>query len=488
MKSPLAKIKLLLLCFSLFELQVGAQQTGISGSVDSNAVKVLFFAGLQEKMHENYGNARLHFTKILELDPENDAALFELANLFAREQKWAVATHYIKEALRLKPNNGWYLRLEGEIYKRSGNIDVQQRVDPQNQVVPLAGAAHSISESDDTSKNAAPDNYEIDLRMADVYRRLRQYPQEQEALRLAFAHPQMPLDQKISRLSDLLPRLSQTGLGALTIDLCRLSLQMHPDEPALYLLYGDVLYQQQQWVLAKEQYQAALQRSAQSYPAWEKVLALQTLTGQYTEAIKTGEEALSLYPNQAILYYYRAFALHRKGQNAEANMEIKSALQLDGNDLTLQAMIFALQAEVLIDQQKLKEADAAFDQSIALDPTNYLTMSNYAYYLALRNHNLNKAEALAKKAANMLHQNASVADTYAFVLFKLAKYATAKIWIIRALQQSEMPNGLFLEHYGDILFLCGEEQEAVVQWEKALKNGASSDKLIKKIYEKKYIK
>lgn len=210
--------------------------------------------------------------------------------------------------------------------------------------------------------------------------------------------------------------------------------------------------------------------------------------GQYNEAIKTGEEALSIYPNQAILYYYRAFALHRNGQNAEAGIEIKSALQLDGDDKNLKAMIFALQAEVLIDQQKLKEADVAFDKAIELAPDNYLTLSNYAYYLALRNQNPVKAETLAAKAATALPKNTSVADTYALVLLKLGKYDLALTWIQKALPNNEASNPVYLEHYGDILFLKGDKEGALLQWQKAKQAGNDTDKLNKKINEKKYIK
>ena len=286
----------------------------------------------------------------------------------------------------------------------------------------------------------------------------------------------------------MLPRFSNALVVKDATELSQIALKVHADDVKLTILYGDVLYQQGNLASAKEHYQAALKISEQSYPAWEKLLAMQTLMGQYTDAIKTGEEALAIYPNQAILYYYHAFALHRNGQNAEAGIEIKSALLLDGDDVKLKAMIFALQAEVLIDQQKLKEADVAFDKSIALEPNNYLTLSNYAYYLALRNHNLSKAESLASKAANALPKNASIADTYAFVLFKMEKYELAKTWIEKALQNNEAANPVYLEHYGDILFGKGEKELALVQWQKAKQAGNNSDKLIKKINEKKYIK
>ena len=248
------------------------------------------------------------------------------------------------------------------------------------------------------------------------------------------------------------------------------------------------MYQQGNLNGAKLQYLNVLKNSPQTYIAWEKVLGIQTLMAQYTDAIKTGEEALSIYPNQAILYYYLAFALHRNGQNAEAGLEIKSALMLESEDKNLKAMILALQAEVLVDQQKFNEADVAFDTAIALTPDNYLTLSNYAYYLALRNHNLSKAEMLASKSATALPNNTAIADTYAVVLFKLGKYDQAINWIQKALQNNEALNSVYLEHYGDILFMKGDTPNAILQWQKAKQAGNNAEKLIRKINEKKYIK
>ena len=49
-------------------------------------------------------------------------------------------------------------------------------------------------------------------------------------------------------------------------------------------------------------------------------------------------------------------------------------------------------------------------------------------------------------------------------------------------------NPVYLEHYGDILFLKGNKDNAVVQWQKAKEAGNGSEKLIKKIHEKKYFK
>lgn len=338
------------------------------------------------------------------------------------------------------------------------------------------------------AKILEPDNYEVDLAMADVYKSQRNEELAIGPLKSAFANPNMPVAGKVKIISSMLVRFNNPIVAKDAAILAQVALKAHPNDASLTILYGDVLYQQGNLNSAKEQYLAVLKISSQYYGAWEKVLGIQTLLGQYADAIKTGDEALSIYPNQAILYYYKAFALHRNGQNAEAGLEIKSALQLDADDNNLKAMIFALQAEVFIDQSKLKEADAAFDKAIALAPDNYLTLSNYAYYLALRNQNLAKAEQLAAKAAGAMPKNASIADTYAMVLFKLGKYDQALSWIEKALQNNEASNPVYLEHYGDILFLKGSTEQALVQWQKAKQAGNDSDKLNKKINEKKYIK
>lgn len=563
-------MRLILLLLLGSPLILWAQQPQIPLGSGENAVKELFFAGLKEKMAENYTNASVSFNKVIALDPKNAAAYFELATLNYRQNKMLEAEIFCKKATGLDPNNIWYHKLQAEIYKRNGNMDgliavftkliqlnptdedlyfdrananiiagksgeaqklyeeieqkfgtspeltiAKQRLSINNgettsvaaidkmlaenpndvkNHLRLSGALLEKGKTDDAiavlkrAKTVAPDNFEIDLAMADIYQSQKQNELAFAALKSAFAHAEMPISNKIKIVGQMLPRFNQPLVAREVTNLAKIAVDAHPEEAKLLVLYGDVLYQQQQLSLAKEQYQKALKLSDQLYVAWEKLLGIQTLMAQYTEAIKTGEDAISIYPNQAILYYYRAFALHRNGQNAEAGLEIKTALQLDGDDKNLNAMIFALQAEVFIDQEKLKEADAAFDKSISLAPDNYLNLSNYAYYLALRNQNLGKAETLAAKAVQALPKNASVIDTYAIVLFKLGKYDQALSWIEKALQNNEASNPVYLEHYGDILFLKGEKEQAVVQWQKAKQAGNDSEKLNKKINEKKYLK
>ena len=97
------------------------------------------------------------------------------------------------------------------------------------------------------------------------------------------------------------------------------------------------------------------------------------------------------------------------------------------------------------------------------------------------------AIVLYKKILEIDPDNASSEDTYAWILFRLKKYADAKKWIEKSLQGKNSNNATQQEHYGDILYFLGEKEKAVEQWQNAKAQGSGSDTLEKKINEKKYI-
>lgn len=89
---------------------------------DSLQVTDLFFEGLHEKMMMNYQQAASSFTKVLEIDPANDAAMYELANMSFSENKADEAEALIRNAVTVKPDNEWYWALLSDIYKKTNKI------------------------------------------------------------------------------------------------------------------------------------------------------------------------------------------------------------------------------------------------------------------------------------------------------------------------------------------------------------------------------
>ncbi|MFD2284819.1 tetratricopeptide repeat protein [Pedobacter petrophilus] len=535
---------------------------------DSNMVKQLFFAGLRDKMTDNYALALTNFNKVVSLEPGNDAALFELANANLRLDRLSEAELNIRQAITIKPNNPWYQRLLAEIYKRTNKmpelIEVFNqliKIDPENDAYyfdkanaqflsnqtaaskktydeilakfgesnellaakkrfqPNSGASESdivkllegnqadiknylyaagllLQKGNDAealkvllkAQQLAPGNFEINLGLADVYGKQKNDEQAFASLKQAFENAEMPLNEKVKIIASLFSKLSQPVVAENVTALSKLLAEKNPADAKALALYGDVLYQQNKLKDALVQYQAALKINDQVYMVWEQIINIQTLLGHYDDAVKMGDEALTIYPNQASRYYYTAYALFKTGKFDLALSNLKSALQLDVENKSLQAQVFALQGDIYINQNNFALAKTAFEKAIAMEPDNYFIMNNYAYYLALKNDDLAKAAKYSETAANAMPDNSSVTDTYAYILFKQQKYDLAKVWIEKALQNNTNKNGVYLEHYGDILFMKGDKDAALVQWQKAKSAGNGSEVLNKKINEKKYFK
>jgi tetratricopeptide (TPR) repeat protein len=67
------------------------------------------------------------------------------------------------------------------------------------------------------------------------------------------------------------------------------------------------------------------------------------------------------------------------------------------------------------------------------------------------------------------------------VLYKLGRYKDAEKQMKKCLSLDKSPSGANLEHYGDILFKLGKENEAKEYWNKAKKAGGYSKDLEQKL-------
>ncbi|MEM6644501.1 MAG: hypothetical protein AAF616_16090, partial [Bacteroidota bacterium] len=74
-------------------------------------------------------------------------------------------------------------------------------------------------------------------------------------------------------------------------------------------------------------------------------------------------------------------------------------------------------------------------------------------------------------------------DTHGWVLYVRGDYKQSRKFLEKAVSLDD--DGTVIEHYGDVLFQLGEVDLALIQWEKALKQGDTSEYLEKKIADRK---
>ncbi|MFC3560102.1 tetratricopeptide repeat protein [Pedobacter jamesrossensis] len=65
--------------------------------------------------------------------------------------------------------------------------------------------------------------------------------------------------------------------------------------------------------------------------------------------------------------------MFKTGKYDSAQSNLKNALQLDVDNKSLQAQVYALQGDIYINQNNFSLAKSAFEKAIATEPDNYLS-------------------------------------------------------------------------------------------------------------------
>ncbi len=535
---------------------------------DSMVVTQLFYQGLREKTMENAPAAATFFSQVLQIDPANDAGMYELARIRSSENKDADARNLLEKAVTVNPDNEWYwLALAGnyekindipklenvfkelirinpekpeyytnqaralvldkkydaalsvydqlesnfgkneesisgkqKIYLKQGKLDlatkdleqhIQENPQEIRSYLQLAELYNSNNQNDKALKvlehagKINADDPLIHLALADVYRGKKDYAACFNQLKTAFAIPSLKIEEKLRIVSGYFPKFPDIEAKASALELSRIISVAHPDDARAFTLYGDMLVQNASYQQAIPVYRKSLTLNDQIYTVWEQLLRLELGENQFDQVIKDGEEALSLFPNQAMANYLSGVAYSQKGMIKEALSYFKNAVALGSTNKELLSQVYAAMGDGYHQQKDNVQSDLAYDQSLANNPDNVYTLNNYAYYLSLRGEKLDKAAQMSARSNQMQPDNASFEDTFAWVLFKQKKYTEAKSWMEKAIKQNKNSAGL-AEHYGDILYFLNDTENAVKYWKMAKQLGAKSVLLEQKINEKKY--
>jgi Tfp pilus assembly protein PilF len=139
-----------------------------------------------------------------------------------------------------------------------------------------------------------------------------------------------------------------------------------------------------------------------------------------------------------------------------------------------------IQIAMIYDSQgKSDSSDQAYERVLQIDPRNMFACNNYAYALAIRGKDLERARDLSWTAVQQNPQNAAYLDTYAWVLFQLGELDRALKYIEKAIELGG--NATHYEHLGDILERSGDLDGAVRAWTTALEKDAERTYLRSKI-------
>jgi len=252
------------------------------------------------------------------------------------------------------------------------------------------------------------------------------------------------------------------------------------DDPNVHIVGGDLYLTLRRKPDAEHEYLDAVQHGTTNFDAWQNLLMLESEGSKFDSLIFHSEQALEIFPNQAIVHYFNGYGHIRLGHYREAAYSIEQAKRLSSNNKQLLNESNSLLGEAYNSMKEYEKSDKAYEEILAVNPDNDFVLNNYSYYLALRKENLEKAEKMASQAVKLNPTSSSFLDTYAWVLFTRGKYKDARKIMERAIGQPNVSFTLF-EHYGDILFQLGDIDGAVIQWQRARSLTSQHDLIDKKI-------
>lgn len=298
-----------------------------------------------------------------------------------------------------------------------------------------------------------------------------------------FESPEMSLDTKLSILRDLKEthqkkKETRKQVGRLSAAM----VEAHPDNPDAYIAVGEILLENNDKEGAWKQFLKAKDLDDTDYNLWYKLIILDSELNKVDSMVRHSEQALEIYPNQAAIWYLNGSAYLRndKIDDAIASLEHGSRIASGNDQLAFQ--FYVMLGDAYHNAAEFSKSDEAFDQALKIEPNNPHILNNYSYFLSLRNEKLPQALEMAEKLMGIAPENAAYLDTYAWVLYKLKRFDEAKLFLEKAIKNSN--DGTIVEHFGDVLFQLGMKDEAVNEWMKARKLGQTSDKINKKIADK----
>lgn len=396
-----------------------------------------------------------------------DASLQKI-KIYRATKNYDKGIHEVKKLIIAFPKESKYYGMLGELYQDKGEND--KALEAYNDLLKI------------DSTNAY-----VHLALAEYYRKLKQDNKAFNELKTAFRNDELDIDAKINILISYyaITEKNHPELKAEADVLCNILVAIHPDDAKAFSMYGDFLFRDRKMEEARNQYRRAIELDKEKYALWNQLLFIESELKDYVAMLKESKEAIELFPNQPLPYFFNGDANMRLKKYQDAVNVLEEGKEFVYGDTLLLVQFYANIGDA---QNQLKNhalSDAAYEKALSIDPNNSYVLNNYAYYLSLRKKNLDKAAEMSKRSNELEPNNNSYQDTYGWIFYQMGKYEDAKTWIKKALENGGRNNGTLLEHYGDILYQLGNKEEALKYWIDAQKAGGASDLIDKKVAEKK---
>ncbi len=256
----------------------------------------------------------------------------------------------------------------------------------------------------------------------------------------------------------------------------------------------------------------ASELAAWSADLWTRIGGILFDSGRYEDAAVQMEKALARFPDEFVFNIIEGLSLSQVGKYSKADPFLLKSVKMKPDDITaLQAYgfnlnqlkredeaIIYLERALDIDDKNIQvlgllgliyeskeiyhKSDSIYEKALSVDSTDILILNNFAYSLAERGIQLERALFMVKNAVKVDPENSSYLDTKGWVYYKLGEFDKAIEFIEKALELDK-DNPTLLDHLGDVYFKLQNNSKAIELWKEAYELDKDNEKLKSKIIE-----
>ncbi len=487
----------------------------------SDTESALWLARLYRLKNE-HDKAEEVLRNILKTDPENEAAVEQLTQLLMDGGKSQEAVSLL-EGITAHSPSPVLLDLLGDAYTQTHELAKAEQsyrkaaeLDP-SELSHQRGLGQTLLAEEKYPEALAvyqkisdvmPDDSDVYLQIAKIYRELHQLDKAEENLvkarQYAPGSPEVMYNEAMvyqaqGRYEDAIRVLSDAVTGIKG---------QSPTPPSRRRSLA-ILYQQL----------GQLYRDTQNYPAAiytfeelghlgeeedrrARIIIMDTYRAakNLPKALETGKEALAKYPADPAIRTSHALLLGEDGQTDAAAKILKAQLHGDTGDRDTylniaqvyergrrykEAEEAAHAAEVLPGQPRENEmvwfllgaiyerqkffdkAEEQFKKVLSVNPKNAQALNYYGYMLGDLGIRLDEAEALVQRALKEDPFNGAYLDSLGWIYFKENKYGASESTLRKAVER-ERHDATIHSHLGDLYAKTGRTDLAGAEWEKSL--------------------
>jgi len=115
-------------------------------------------------------------------------------------------------------------------------------------------------------------------------------------------------------------------------------------------------------------------------------------------------------------------------------------------------------------------SESAYRLALEFRPDHPWTLNNLGYAILERHGNLEEADSMISKSYAALSGEPSVIDSFGWLRYKQGRFVEAQAILETAVNSNEhLANAEQLDHYGDVLWRNNKKEQAVRQWDAALR-------------------